>query len=364
MKKTLILLPIVLFSTIALSGCTGCGTTEEAGVTAISYGTYIQNEGMRELDYGGLKDKFVGDEKGESFILAGVYASGTGCACWTDFSTILKSFVKNEHYVVYTFEKVKCFTEANEGDAASWGLQLPSYGKSALYIVNNGKVVKQFDYQSDNPFFLDSKVFKSEITKYISAPQMYYLDYNDLNKKLIEDKEEAVVHYIWNDCGDCKYCGPHFLVPYMKENTISKKFYVCDIADIKNTYGRDSEQYKSFLKTWKLSEEGDTTFGYGRGFVPTTQYWNNGELKDADVYVNDTVSKVDDKYVVTSSFFTEERKAKLGYLDGIETKVLQGLEIPESDLNIIADVYFSWKHEAACKYHDAFMKAFLNKYAK
>ncbi len=79
-----------------------------------------------------------------------------------------------------------------------------------------------------------------------------------------------------------------------------------------------------------------------------------------DVFFNDEVTKIDGKNIVTRSYFTEERIKHLSYVDNVKTKVIQGLEIPDDDL----DDTGAWMKNKASEYHAPLLKAFLDKYAK
>ena len=126
----------------------------------------------------------------------------------------------------------------------------------------------------------------------------------------------------------------------------------------------DTETYNTFRASHYMSNAINKEFGYDRGFVPTIHYYEKGELKDATVYFNDAVEKVNGQYVVTRSFYSEERKAHLGYLNGIETPVLEGLILQDKDVDVYGNgAVYVWKHESAHKYHKPLFDAFMKKYA-
>ena len=111
----------------------------------------------------------------------------------------------------------------------------------------------------------------------------------------------------------------------------------------------------------KLSEASEPTYGFGRGFVPTIQYYENGQVKDAAVTFNDSLIKNGGNYKVDSTYYTEERLANLNFLkdSNVETKVLKGLDVPNEDTD---SKYHFWSHEAAFKYHSPILEQFLKTY--
>ena len=210
------------------------------------------------------------------------------------------------------------------------------------------------------------------VKKIAKDPQYFYVDQEYLDNALFTIKEDVVVHYIWYFCPDCNDCFPEVLLPYSKANNLSKKIWIMDLAIEgllfdHGAFNKNSPGYIEFLHDHKMSSyEGNEEFGYDRGFVPTTQYWHNGELVDMNVYFNDEVTKNDEgQFVLSRSYYSEERVQHLGYTN----EVLQGKTLPEEQVNVSVNSEtgvesYSWKMDYARLYHKPILEAFLNKYVK
>ena len=118
----------------------------------------------------------------------------------------------------------------------------------------------------------------------------------------------------------------------------------------------NAEDYQTYLDIKDelgLSTKNNQTFGYGSGVFPYFSYIESGSYKSGAVIYNDTITKEGNKYVISDSYYSKERAAKLDY-----TKtVLQGKKLKESQLNIGYGI--SWKHENADKYYEGILKSFL-----
>lgn len=360
MKKILFLLPLIALSSI---GITGCKSDKKARIT---YGTLVDKE-AEAIEYSTLATKIA---RGENLLLAVWQDSGVPCGCWTTFKGILNQYVDEYDTKIYTIARSQ-FSD----DSEKWGLTiLNDTSEPTFALIKNGKKANEFVYGNDTkPLFTTLKGLRNTITKIARDPQYMLVDQAYLDKAIFQDKNSnVVIHYIWSFCPDCNDCFPNVLLPYSEKNEFKTKVWVIDLAikgilltEAGKFVGTGLQTYVDFLKEHKLSETGDETFGYDRGFVPTTQYWANGELKDANVYFNDAVDKVDGKYKITRSFFSEERLKKIGY----SAEVLEGKEIPESDVDASVNsetnvTTYSWKQDAAREYHKTYLENFLTKYVK
>ena len=153
--------------------------------------------------------------------------------------------------------------------------------------------------------------------------------------------------------------GGHIRFVY-DANGIPQEILIMDIQSY-NWNGNDGEDYTSIISKLKLNEASEPTYGFGRGFVPTIQYYENGQVKDAAVTFNDSLIKNGDNYKVDSTYYTEERLTNLNFLkdSNVETKVLKGLDVPNEDTD---SKYHFWSHEAAFKYHSPILEQFLKTY--
>lgn len=371
MKKKLVLLPVIVASLAALTACPAKPTKE-----SITFGTYI-SQTATELRLDQLLNKLEGSEQGENFMLA-IYPDNSDgspkCSCWTNFSKILDQYVVKFNTVIYKMCRNQVSSSKKE-KMEDYGFTISNLNQPYFYLIKNGKVIKEYVYNTKNELFSKYSALKSVVDTYFTEPNLYWVDEDILYSDVFGEKVDTVVHYMWSFCPDCQYCSPNCLWPLAHNNSFSKqKMYVIDIGELTGynpkgltieeqfkNFDTSNTDYVNFLEEFELSEAGNDVLGYGRGFVPTTQYWSNGELKDASVYFNDTVEKVNDKYVVTDSYYSQERSSKLSYLDGVETKVLKGLELTEDDVTV-SETSVSWNKDSASKYHNKLLEAFIKKY--
>jgi len=365
MKKSLWFLPLIFLLGGSLTSCT---LKDQVRLT---YGSYIQSD-LTTLDaFSELQAKMSGTEKGENFILA-TYLEGSYCSCWDNFEAVLKQYIYEEHVIVYKISN-DLFNSTNETLLNEWGITRITSTAPSLVIVKNGKVKKEF-IDDNSTFFYKYTPFKEKIDEYVLNPNYYFVDQNILDDA-IENDEKVLVHYMWSFCPDCTYCAPQVLWPYSNKHDFSLKMYIIDIGTLTGydptsetpfaNFSTSNEEYVTFLREHQMSETGNETYGYSRGFVPTTQYWENGTLIDADVYFNDSLTLNNGVWKVTSTFFTDDRVTNLHYLDGIATPVLEGLTVAEDDVTISSsnNTEGSWNKDAASVYHNPLLEAFLNTYA-
>lgn len=346
--KKFLLIPTLA---LLLGTAVGCSTDNR---TMISYGTKIHQKAVEIETY----EEFVLKvERGENMLI-GTYMSGFSetCGCWVTFKNVLNEYVQEYDTMVYIMDR------ALLAGKETYGVSIYYASDPAVVVFNNGKLMNQYVDGATNGKMFDSlKEFRSAISKVIKDPQMMYVDEAYLDSNLaMQDK--ALVHYIWNFCSDCSYCFPNVIQPYMNKHELSTEMWIIDLAvpglllDENGSFnGTDVESYKKFLNKYQLTEESNPTFGYGRGYVPTTQYWEKGTLIDANVYLNDKLTQNENgDWVVTQTYYTEERVKNLAYTD----TVLEGIVVPANEV-----VEGSWIKENAAKYHDDIMIAFLDKYA-
>ena len=360
MKKLLFLLPIIAVTTLGISGC------KSSKKARITYGTLVDTE-TTELDYGALAAKVA---KKENMLVAVWQDNGVPCGCWTTFKGVLDKYVDEYDTKIYTIARSQ-FSDENE----KWGLTiLNDTTEPTFALIKDGKKANEFVYGNDNkPLFTTLKGLREAVTKIARDPQYMLVDQTYLDKALFEDKNsKVVVHYIWNFCPDCNDCFPNVLLPYSEKNEFKTKVWVIDLGikglllDAEGKFiGTGIQTYVDFLKLHKMSKAGDETFGYDRGFVPTTQVWENGELKDMTVYFNDAVSLENGKYTVSRSYYDSERVKSLQYTN----EVLQGKELAEEEVSATTDkdtgiTSYSWKADYARKSHQKLLESFLNTYVK
>lgn len=358
MKKLLFLLP---FMAIAATGINGCSQDKRVRLT---YGTYVE-EKAEELEYGELATKV---SRGENMLVA-VYQDGLPCGCWSTFHDVLDQYVAEYDTKVYYIASTQFSDESDKfGLTILKGTSDPTFA-----LIKDGKKVNEYIYSKDTkPMFQTLSGLRKVVKKIAKDPQYFYVDQEYLDNALFTTKEDVVVHYIWYFCPDCNDCFPEVLLPYSKANNLSKQIWIMDLAIEgllfdHGTFNKNSPGYIEFLHDHKMSSyEGNEELGYDRGFVPTTQYWHNGELVDMNVYFNDEVTKNDEgQFVLSRSYYSEERVQHLRYTN----EVLQGKTLPEEQVNISVNSEtgvesYSWKMDYARLYHKPILEAFLNKYVK
>jgi len=127
-------------------------------------------------------------------------------------------------------------------------------------------------------------------------PTMFYLSREQLRSK-IDNNESFIIYYSNSKCSDCSYMYENYLKKFLYDNPNTKKIYVIETYEegIRLSDGvTNIEQWNEFKKEYGLSEEGNSTFGYDVGYVPTLQYYSNGEIKDMLVYFNDIYETISD----------------------------------------------------------------------
>lgn len=368
MKTKLLLLPFALLSTFALSAC-----QNDKQELHISYGTLIDNPGIKDLSYGEMMAKLVGGyEDTENYLLAIYYGKDSHCSCWGTFKTVLQEYADKYDTVVYSIDRFEFDSVRKESDGNVWkkaGLSFQEKDEPRFFVMANGKVKKAFFYNTSSKMFRNCDALNTEISNYIKAPNMYYIEQDELDNRIFEEKQETVVHYMWSFCPDCMYCAPHVLNPFTGVRALRNKLYIIDIGELTGydptasnpfaNFNTANDEYVAFLREHHMSEAGDSKYGYDRGFVPTTQIWKNGALEDMNVYFNDALEKEDDHYVVSRSYYTSERVQNLKYLKNVKDNVLEGMKVPALDVND-----GSWDQDASAKYHTTYLEAFLDMYAK
>lgn len=358
MKKSAFLLPILALGALSMTSC----TSELKG--RITYGTYIETKAS-EIQYVDLASKMA---NGENMLLSVYEDTGLPCGCWSAFHSVIDEYVETYHTKIYYIGRSQ-FSE----DADTYGLTILSYENTAptLAFMIDGKKSSEFIYgKNTEPMFTSLEGLRSAVKRIARDPVYMLVDQEYLDNQLFTVKaSRTLVHYIWNFCPDCKDCFPYVLMPFASSNDLKYEILVIDLGVegllINNgTIDKTNENYVSFLKDHHMSAAGDEVFGYDRGFVPTTQVWENGVLKDMNVYFNDEISEENGKYVVSRTYFTEERVKNLKYTN----EVLYGKEIAEEDLTIRENTdgtkSISWNKPAARKYHQPILESFLKMYAK
>ena len=143
---------------------------------------------------------------------------------------------------------------------------------------------------------------------------MYYINLEQLQSKINND-ESFIIYYSRSSCGDCNYLNKNYLRQYLSSHVDSKYFYVIETdaegirfyngasPDTSNDATDDEKaaaaQWQAFKDQYGLSNV-NNPIGHGVGYVPTLQYYQDGEISDMMVYFNDGeyVLNSDDTYSI------------------------------------------------------------------
>ncbi len=229
----------------------------------------------------------------DDFILFVYSNTCMGCKA---FKPKLESVIQEKHLIVYGMEY--------ENISSSSDLYKKVKYTPTIAIYKEGKSI--FFTLSDDDFsYLDTKEsFVSLLDKYTNMPTLYYINRTQLKEK-ITNKENFIIYYSRSTCGDCSYLNKNYMKEYLNSNTKTKHFYIIetDVEGIRKNNGVfDAEQWQAFKDEFGLSNVINTELGHGAGYVPTLQYYNNGEIKDMMVYFNDfndATLNADGSYSVT-----------------------------------------------------------------
>jgi hypothetical protein len=234
-----------------------------------------------------------------------------------------------------------------------------SSGTVEFYIFSEGEVIQKYSKSAkkDLEFFETIDKFTKIIDEHIKEGPINnyaYVSYEYVRDYLIkEDNREFVLFTVRSGCGDCNYCMPNVVTPFIKEKGLKLPVYVCDIEKHRGT-----SEYDNVKASLKLTIESNP-LGFDKGVVPTYQYWKNKELLDAGVYANDsfTLNSETNKVEVSNTYFDGSRG--LQYTD-VNLKTQMNSEA-SLDVKEYSGKYFMETKKAAV-YHDPLIKSFLTYY--
>ena len=366
MKKKLLLSVIIPLSFASLVGCSK--QQEEKEKLHLTYGNRMQVEvsSLKELSNEELLVKARDDK--EVFLLAvyqGEYSED--CLCWSTFKNVIVNYSNYCNRIVYIYN-------AQNQDESLKDLHIEKLNQSTpyLYIFNGEEKLASFSYnnQKDRAIFEDRKgnTMKERVNQVVDKPLMYYIYPEEVQHNSIKYHSSWLVLYIRRGCGDCKYVIPNVIIPYINSHKLDIGIQIVDLQDLydlQKQEGTEGLPYDSMKDICQLSEDGSETYGYGKGVVPTLQFYETGHLTDASVYFNDEVSqKEDGTYYISNSFYTEERLTSLKYVDNVQNKVLKGMTLPEEDVIKTESGYMFWAQEKAAQYQTPLLEAFLDTYCR
>lgn len=356
---------VLLLVPLALSSLTSCSSSKET----LTFGTYVNHtvSSLETLSNSQLINKA---DNGEIFLLAvyqGQYSED--CMCWTTFQNIIASYMNKYNERVYVYN-----AQGQDGSLAHLKIEKTNESTPSLYIFNGNAQIAKFseNRSKDKNIFNDvtCEAMYKRVHKVINKPKAYYVDDTFLENNLSKT-DKAIVSFVRKECGDCNYVIPNVIIPYIKQNNVSSNIWLFDMQNIYNVSRSETAteeekaQYQALKDKYGLSSTGNSEYGYQQGVVPTTHYYENGILKDASVFFNDTISqREDESYYISDSYYSEERLQNLHYLEGVNfTTCLKGMDIQNIYVLHTQSGQPYWSQSAAAKYHAPLLKAFLDYYA-
>lgn len=364
MKKNLF---IAFSSLIMIPTICSCG---QSGKIQLFYGQTMYDTTV-ELTYEELASKI--DDKENFFV---VTTPASNCGCWVTNQRLINSYIEDNDIFIYTINYSSFQIGENKLDRFDIDLRSD---RQTYAIFDKGELVKNIVYDSKDFIFSKEDSFEDFMEETFSFPEMFYLSKEQLDY-LSENNYNFVIYFSRSNCGDCTYIDKNFLQKYSLK--MDEPLYILDCETIPGLREYDEQgqlteessiKWNKFKNEYGLSDVINEKYGYGVGFVPTFFYVEGKkdtsfieDIKDASVTFNDTVEKINNEYVVTSSFYTEERLPNLSYLqfDNLKfDKVLKDLKINESYIDEIVyndTLYITWNKENALSYHEPLLEQFLN----
>ena len=359
MKKALYL-TLALGVLLSLPSCTNTPETIAEPVNIVFGKLYDKKkeakieEHLKTLDGEGFASKL---QNKEEFALL-VYDKSN--PKWDEYEKAILKFVKKENALIYAmeisdFKRIKASVSVDTKE-----------GEITLAIFKDENVAYQIMSGGENDLLLDADALSSYLEERVHFSDMLYISLEQL-EEVFTKKNDATIGFLRKTCLDCSFVEDAVLTPFNYLDHQQSYVIDCDVEGIRYKDGEiDEEGWKEFKKKYGLSEEGNADFGYNGGYVPTFfHYSTDGKTSPAEsildgcVYLNDTVKNVNGEYLVTDSYFTEEREPLLNFLGNIPDKetVLKGHKVATQEIE-----NEHWKKESAAKYHNPLLKAFLDAY--
>jgi len=273
------------------------------------------------------EDEFVAKLKtqenavGDDFVLY-IYTPGCmGCASFK--STALKPYIEETRAIIYSVTNTiaKKYISLSNKDASP-----------VLVVFKEGKKVAKTGALYDEKTFASKDGLKTYLEKYVVLSQMQYIEENELNA-LIASKQEVVVYFSWNACGDCATFKEKFLNDYLLNNKAKKTFYMLETNLWRSQKDEHPEVWEKFAKKYEL-------FSYQGGKIPSLVYYKDGFKEDMVVYLNDVMELTAEGIKITDSYYDDA-----------------------TFINKTFETYNSYK-EYVLGFHNAKISEFLTKYCE
>lgn len=343
MKKVVkFLLPILAISTTVFSGCKKKETNDNR--TILSFGD-VHSTTFKDASLEDLK-KLKKDK--ESFLL--VVSSNT-CGCWNMFQPVLNSYLESTRTICYHVEYLQI-----KDVASAYGLDLITDDTTTFAIYEQGELKTSLCTSDDSKTMYDKERFAKYMNETVRLPLCYFITKDDA-LAIKQSGQNAVIYIERSKCDDCLDLNPTVLYDYAKAHPNSNKIYVVDCQEFwrAKTDPEFDSIYIPVKNELGMTVETNPTYGFSTGVFPYFSYIENGSYASGAVAYNDAVEKQDDKYVVTDSYYSEERISSLQYTDTI----IVGKELSSDDVNDNGS-WISWDHESARKVYAPIINSFLD----
>lgn len=308
-----------IFATLVLVCLGGCVDMNKKILVETEYN--IQN--AIELTEQELvsKLKVDGNETGDDFVL---YVYTPGCMGCESFKKIALN-----PYIQETSARIYSVTNT----VAKKYLALSNKDSSPVIIIfKEGKQLAKTGALYDESTFASKDGLKTYLDKYIVVSKMMWIDEENLDS-LIASKQEVVVYFSWNECGDCASFKEYYLNEYLLNNKANKVFYAFETNEWRSQKDEHPEVWEAFAKKYQIDS-------YQGGKIPSIVYYNEGVKKDMVVYLNDIFDFNESGLKVTGSYYKDAPYVNQTYKD-----------------------YNAYK-EGVKEFHNSKVDDFLNKYCE
>ena len=343
MKKLLkILMPFFIASSVVFSGCKKKETKDSR--VALSFGDMHASE-SKEVTMTNLKDSV---KSKENFLFV---VTSNGCSCWGSFQPVLNSYLSENKALCYRMS----YNDFEPYAHTFKGLESVSSGTTTFAIFENGEVKTTLCSSDNSRIMYNTASFAKYMSETVKLPLCYLITMEDVTAIKASGKN-AVIYFERTGCGDCQSILPGILREYSESHLGGNKIFVVDFQPF-----YDYSNYGELKKEYGLSTHNNPTYGYGDGVFPYFSYISNGDYASGAVIYNEKISFIDNKYIVSESYYTEERAVNLEYTN----TVLVGKEVPpgEIDSGVYNGVtYYSWNHGCSDKTYKPILHSFLDTY--
>ena len=355
MKKVLKLIYLPLLC-LTLGSISSCSKGDER--VKLTYGE-VTHQKYHEISYARFAQMI---ENKESFLLV---VDPKGCACFSYFMKASEDYIRENHLVLY-YMKVSDFN-GNENK----GVKVVE-GSTSFSIFNKGQIQQSIVSNSSTEIMEKKEKFVEYIDQYIKKPNMYYVTKEDLDV-MYHQGNKSLIYFARNKCGDCSYINGNFLYDYMYER--EEIMYVLDGDETIRKYDKDGNlinkaEWIQFKEDYGLAEAKNPKYGYNTpfdaGVVPTFLVVSGDSesttYHSGAVAFNDFVSKVNNEYKLTTTYFSNARLNDLAYLNGLGS--LEGIPVSKDEIQFFneAETIGIWRKENSANSYFTRVKAFLDTY--